>query len=68
MGTEEGIHFAIRTPLNVEVRTTISYWNYLITIKHPVRKGQEDIVKAVLQFPDEIRQSRIDKELFLYYR
>ncbi len=68
MGIEEGIYFAILTPLNVEVRTTVSYWNYLITIKHPVMKGQEDIVKAVLQTPDEIRQSRTDKEVFLYYR
>lgn len=68
MGIEEGIYFKIRTPLNVEVRTTASYWEYLITIKHPVMKEKEDIVRAVLQLPDEIRQSKTDKDIFLYYK
>lgn len=31
-------------------------------------KGKEDIVKATLQSPDEIRQSNIDKDVFLYYK
>lgn len=31
-------------------------------------KGKEAIVEAVLQSPDEIRQSRTDKEVFLYYK
>ncbi len=31
-------------------------------------KGKEDIVKAVLQSPDEIRQSITDKNVFLYYK
>jgi hypothetical protein len=31
-------------------------------------KGKEDVVKAVLQFPDEIRQSKTDKDVFLYYK
>ncbi len=68
MVSEEEIYFAIPTPLHIEVRTTGSYWNYLITIKHPVMRGKEDIVKTVLQLPDEIRQSRTDKEVFLYYK
>ncbi|MDA8214221.1 MAG: hypothetical protein M0Z64_02965 [Nitrospiraceae bacterium] len=68
MGIDEGIYFAIRTPLNVEVRTTVDYWAYLTTMKHPIMKGKDDIVKAVLQSPDEIRQSRTDKEVFLYYK
>ena len=56
MGIDEGIYFAIQTPLNVEVRTAVSYWDYLITIKHPVMRGKEDIVKTVLQAPDKIRR------------
>ena len=31
-------------------------------------KNKEDIVKFVLQMPDEIRQSKMDKEVFLYYK
>ncbi len=37
------IFFKIITPLNVEVRTTIDYWQYLIDIKHPVMKNKEDL-------------------------
>ena len=68
MSFEDKIFFTVITPLNVEVRTTVSYWEYLITIKHPVMKGKEDIVKTALQSPDEIRQSITDKNNFLYYK
>lgn len=62
------IYFSVKTPLNIEVRTTIQYWEYLVTVKHPVMKGKEDIIKSVLQMPDEIRQSKMDKDVFLYYK
>lgn len=68
MSFDEGAFFLAKTPLNVEVRTTTGYWEYLITMKHPVMKGKEDMVKAALQFPDEIRQSKTDKDIFLYYK
>ena len=68
MSLEGDIFFAVRTPLKVDVRTTVNYWAYLITIKHPIMKGKEDIVKVTLQTPDEIRQSKADKETFLYYK
>ncbi len=62
------IFFKILTPLDIEVRTTIGYWQYLIDIKHPVMKNKEALVKNTLKNPDEIRQSKIDKEIFLYYK
>jgi hypothetical protein len=68
MDFETDIYFKVKTPLNVEVKTTARYWEYLITMKHPIMKGEEDIVKTTLQFPDEIRQSRTDKNVFLYYK
>ena len=68
MSIEERIYFEVKTPLNIEVRTTVTYWEYLIKLKHPIVKGKEDIVKTTLQFPDEIRQSRTDKDIFLYYK
>jgi hypothetical protein len=68
MSFDEEAFFVAKTPLNVEVRTTTGYWKYLITMKHPVMKGKEDMVEAALQFPDEIRQSRTDKDVFLYYK
>ena len=68
MSFDEEAFVLAKTPLNVEVRTTTGYWEYLITMKHPVMKGKEDMVKAALQFPDEIRQSKTDKDVFLYYK
>jgi len=68
MSFDEEEFFLAKTPLNVEVKTTIGYWEYLITMKHPVMKGKDDLVKAALQFPDEIRQSKTDKDVFLYYK
>ena len=37
----EKIFFRIKTPLNVEIRTTVDYWDYIINIKHPVMEGKE---------------------------
>lgn len=68
MSSNEETFFIARTPLKVEVRTTTGYWEYLITMKHPVMKGKEDMVKTALQFPDEIRQSKTDRDVFLYYK
>ena len=55
MGVEEKILLSVSTPLHIQVRTTIGYWEYLIAIKHPVMKGKEDIVRDVLEHPDVIR-------------
>jgi len=43
------IYFSLKTPLNIEVRTTVQYWEYLVTFKHPIMKSKEDIVKSVFQ-------------------
>jgi len=45
MSFDEEAFFLAKTPLNVEVRTTTGYWEYLITMKHPVMKGEGDKVK-----------------------
>lgn len=31
-------------------------------------KNKENIVQTILEQPDEIRQSKIDREVFLYYK
>lgn len=43
MSFEEKIFFTVKTPLNIEVRTTVQYWEYLIAHKHPVMKNKEEI-------------------------
>ena len=62
------IFFKVKTPLNIEITTTSEYWQYLTTNKHPIMDGKDNIVKETLQYPDEIRQSKVDKEVFLYYK
>ncbi len=62
------IYFKVKTPLNVEVRTTKDYWQYLITKKHSVLHDKEEVVIETLRNPDEIRKSSIDETVFLYYK
>ncbi|MBI4823737.1 MAG: DUF4258 domain-containing protein [Nitrospirae bacterium] len=61
-------YFKIKTPLNVEIRTTKEYWQYLITKKHKIMENKEALVRETLNQPDEVRQSKINKDVFLYYR
>lgn len=62
------ILFDILTPLDFRVHVTEEYWKIITTIKHPVMKGHEEEVKLVLSDPDEIRQSKKDQKVYLFYR
>lgn len=39
-----------------------------MTIKHPVMAGREHEVKTALEYPDEIRQSKSDRDVYLFYK
>ena len=60
--------FEVLTPLGFRVRVTRGRWNLITTAKHPVMAGREDVVKATLEGPEQIRQSRSDAEVLLFYR
>jgi len=60
--------FEILTPVGVRVRTTPSYWAKIVTIKHPIIHGREDFVKLVLKEPIEVRRSKSDPMVYLYYK
>jgi hypothetical protein len=62
------ILFEARTPLGFSVRVTKARWELIITVKHPVMAGREAGVKLALESPDEIRQSRTDSEVLLFYK
>lgn len=64
----EPSYFAIVTPLNIQIRTTPSYWARIVTFKHPIIAGREDLVKETLQNPTEIRRSLSDPMVYLYYK
>ena len=68
MDIAKEIYFEVLTPFNVKVKMTKEYWNYIVTIKHRPMKNKEDIVKETLSEPDEIYRSKVDLNVFLYYR
>ena len=39
-----------------------------MNVKHPIMAGREEDVKAVLENPDEIRQSKSDENVYLFYK
>lgn len=61
------ILFQVLTPLGVLVRTTVSHWQVITTIKHPKILGKEALIKKALENPVEIRTSKKDQNIYLYY-
>ncbi|MDP2754029.1 MAG: DUF4258 domain-containing protein [Nitrospirota bacterium] len=68
MKESEELLFSETTPLGFKVSVTKTYWEYIKTIKHPHIKGMESEVTITLKNPDFIRQSRVDKNVYLFYR
>ena len=60
--------FEVLTPLGFTVRVTRERWQLITTTKHPVMAGREEIVRATLENPDEIRRSQSDDRKFLFYQ
>ncbi len=58
----------VLTPLGFTVRCTRRYWEFIVTHKHPVLRGRSAEVSQVLRDPDEIRRSRKDPTVLLFYR
>jgi hypothetical protein len=64
----KNILFEVLTPLGFRVRVTCAYWELIIAIKHPVMSGREEDVRKTLEQPEEIRLSRSDNTVYLFYR
>lgn len=60
--------FEIKTPLGVAVRTTKDYWDTIKTVKHPSIAKYARQVKSTLKNPDQIRKSKQDLSVYLYYK
>jgi len=61
-------YFKVKTPLGVTIRTTKDYWQQIITIKHPSIAKYESEAKGTLKNPDQIRRSKQDIKVHLYYK
>ena len=60
--------FEIETPLEFSMRCTREYWQFIVSNKHPAMASHEDAIKLTLADPDEVRRSRKDRRVFLFYR
>ena len=60
--------FEVMTPLGFYVHTTHAYWQIITKIKHPVMAGREAEVRDTLENPDEIRVSKRDPNVYLFYK
>jgi hypothetical protein len=60
--------FEVLTPLGFRVRVARAYWELIISIKHPVMAGREADVQETLRNPNEIRLSRSDPAVYLFYK
>lgn len=62
------ILFEVATPLDFSVRTTTEYWQFIVTIKHPIMLNCLADVQNTLSNLDEIRLSKTDSQVYLFYR
>jgi hypothetical protein len=60
--------FEVVTPLGFSVRVTKTRWELIATLKHPAMRGRESSVRSALESPDEVRRSRGDSEVLLFYK
>ena len=68
MESDPGLLFDALTPLGFRVLVTRERWSLITTAKHPIMAGRENDVKATLEGPDQVRQSRTQTEVLLFYR
>lgn len=59
--------FESLTPLGFVVRCSASYWEFIVAQKHPVLRSHEQEIALVLRDPNEIRESRKDPTVPLFY-
>ena len=62
------ILFEIATPIDLVVEVSRQRWEAIISIKHPAMLGAEKLLCEVLSNPDQIRRSRRDSNVLLFYK
>ncbi len=62
------IFFEVISTLGINIRTTHRHWQLITRQKHLEIKGREREVIKTLEDPDEVRKSKKDSRVYLYYR
>ena len=68
MNEPDGLPLVTQTPLGFEVRVGRDRWELISGSKHPAMAGREAVVRSALSNPDEVRQSRSDPDVYLFYK
>jgi len=66
--SDDAPYFEAKSPLGKRIRTTQGYWRKVVETKHPWMRGREQDVRQAIEKPDEIRRSKTDPDVYLYYR
>jgi hypothetical protein len=62
------MHLTVTSVLGKKISVSAERWKLIIDTKHPEIKGKEDEVQKALMDPDEVRLSKSDPDVFLYYK
>ena len=62
------VYFEITSETGKRIRTTKGYWEMITKQKHPIIEELETEVKETIKSPNEVRQSRKDNSIHLYYK
>lgn len=62
------VYFEVKSALGKKIRTTKEHWKLVSEVKHPIIKDYEKEVKETIANPDEVRQSKKDTTVYLYYK
>ena len=68
MAQKQKPKFEVTCVLDKRISVTASYWRKIIRFKHPAIAGKEAQVQETLMNPDEVRESKTDPTVKLYYR
>ena len=68
MDAAADILFESDTPLGFRVRVDKARWELIIREKHPAINGRELDGKLALESPHEVRQSKSDISVLLFYK
>jgi hypothetical protein len=64
---EPTLLFDVMTPLGFRVHCSEAYWLNKVVADHPIMVARVEDVKRTLREPDEVRLSRTDESVYLFY-
>jgi len=62
------LYFEVSSKLGKSISITQERWRLITEIKHLEIRGKEKEIKESLKDPDEVRISKKDKAVYLYYK